>query len=189
MPNEKIILAGGCFWCTQSLFKSVPGVVSAVSGYTGGRIENPTYEEVCSGRSGHVEAVEVTYDPAVETNSLLAGRQDELSLLEKILEIFWRDIDPTDSGGQFADRGTQYQTAIFYSTDEQKRIAEESKKKLQESGRFDRPIVTKILKAAKFFPAEEYHQNYSQKAPDHYKRYRIGSGREEFVRKTWQAES
>ena len=177
--HEKIILAGGCFWCTQSLFKSVPGVVSAVSGYTGGRIENPRYEEVCSGRTGHVEAVEVTYAP-VETHG-------HASLLEKILEIFWRDIDPTDPGGQFADRGTQYQTAIFYSNDEQKRIAEESKKKLQESGRFDRPIVTKILKATKFYPAEEYHQNYSQKEQDHYKRYRIGSGREEFVRETWQS--
>ena len=180
MPNEKIILAGGCFWCTQSLFKNVPGVVSAVSGYTGGRIENPTYEEVCSGQTGHIEAVEVIYDPAkVETHG-------HASLLEKILEIFWRDIDPTDPGGQFADRGTQYQTAIFYSTDEQKRIAEDSKKKLQDSGRFAQPIVTKIFKAAKFYPAEEYHQNYSQKAPDHYQRYRIGSGREEFVREKWQ---
>lgn len=180
MPNEKIILAGGCFWCTQSLFKSVPGVVSAVSGYTGGRTENPTYEEVCSGETGHIEAVEVTYDAGVETIH-------ELSLLAKILEIFWHDIDPTDPGGQFADRGTQYQTAIFYSTEEQKRIVEESKKKLQDSGRFDGPIVTKILKAAKFYPAEEYHQNYSQKAPEHYKSYRIGSGREEFVRKKWQS--
>ena len=172
MPNEKIILAGGCFWCTQSLFKNVAGAVSAVSGYTGGRKENPTYEEVCSGRTGHIEAVEVTYDPAKAS-------------LEKILEIFWRDIDPTDPGGQFADRGTQYQTAIFYSTNEQKRIAEESKKRLQDSGRFDRPIATKILPAAKFYPAEEYHQNYSQKAPEHYQRYRIGSGREGFLRGKW----
>ncbi len=178
MPNEKIILAGGCFWCTQSLFKHVPGVVSAVSGYTGGRTQNPTYEEVCSGESGHIEAVEVTYS-SVETHGNAS--------LEKILEIFWRDIDPTDPGGQFADRGTQYQTAIFYSTDEQKRIVEESKKKLQDTGRFDRPIVTKILKATKFYPAEEYHQNYSQKAPEHYKRYRIGSGREEFVREKWKS--
>jgi len=176
MPNKKIILAGGCFWCTQSLFKNVPGVVSAVSGYTGGRRENPTYEKVCSGETGHIEAVEVTYDPAK-------------AALDKVLEIFWRDIDPTDPGGQFADRGTQYQTAIFYLTDEQRKIIEESKKKLQDSGRFDRPIVTKILKAAKFYPAEEYHQNYSQKAPDHYQRYRIGSGREEFVREKWQAKS
>lgn len=173
MPNEKIILAGGCFWCTQSLFKNVLGVVSAVSGYTGGRTQNPTYEEVCSEETGHIEAVEVTYDP---------GK----TRLEKVLEIFWRDIDPTDPGGQFADRGTQYQTAIFYSTDEQKKIAEESKKRLQDSRRFDRPIVTEILKASKFYPAEEYHQNYSQKAPEHYQSYRIGSGRAEFVREKWQ---
>ena len=167
MNCEKIILAGGCFWCTQALFKNAVGVFSAVSGYIGGRMENPTYEEVCSGRTGHIEAVEVTYDPSK-------------AVLEKILEIYWRDIDPTDPDGQFADRGTQYQTAIFYSNNAQKKIAEESKKKLQDSGRFNRPIATKILPAAKFYPAEEYHQNYSQKAPEHYQRYRIGSGREGF---------
>ena len=174
MNYEKIILAGGCFWCTQSLFKSVPGVIGAVSGYTGGQKHNPTYEEVCSGRTGHLEGVEVRYDPSQAP-------------LQKLLDIFWRDIDPTDPSGQFADRGTQYQTAIFYSTDEQKRIAEESKKKLQDSGRFEKPIATQILKAAKFYPAEEYHQNYAQKEADHYKRYRIGSGREEFVRETWRS--
>ena len=174
MAHEKIILAGGCFWCTQSLFKIVPGVISAVSGYTGGKKPDPTYEEVCSGRSGHLEAVEVTYDPAKAP-------------LKKILDIYWRDIDPTDPGGQFADRGTQYQTAICYFTDEQKRIAEESKNELQAGGRFDAPIVTKIIKASAFYPAEEYHQDYSQKAPEHYKRYRIGSGREDFVREKWSS--
>ena len=171
--TEKIILGGGCFWCTQSLFKSVPGVLSAVSGYTSGRKENPTYDEVCSGRTGHIEAVEVSYDPSKAS-------------LEKILNIYWRDIDPTDPGGQFADRGTQYATAIFYSTDQQKKIAEESKRKIEDSKRFEDPIVTKILPATRFFPAEEYHQNYSQKAPEHYKRYRIGSGRAEFVQEKWK---
>ncbi len=173
MADEKIILAGGCFWCTQALFKGTPGVMSAVSGYTGGRNPNPTYDEVCSGRTGHIEAVEVTYDPAK-------------SPLKRILDIYWRDIDPTDPGGQFADRGTQYQSAIFYFNDDQKRIIEESKNNLQASGRFEGPIVTKILKAAHFYPAEEYHQDYAQKAYAHYKRYRIGSGREAFVREKWQ---
>ena len=173
MQQERVILAGGCFWCTQSLFKGTPGVMSAVSGYIGGRNPNPSYDEVCSGGSGHFEAVEVTYDPAKAP-------------LKRILDIYWRDIDPTDPGGQFADRGTQYQTAIFYFNDDQKRIIEESKKALQESGRFDRPIATKILKASPFYPAEEYHQNYAQKAPEHYKRYRIGSGRAEFVQEKWQ---
>lgn len=173
MGHEKIILAGGCFWCTQSLFKSVPGVISAVSGYTGGEREDPTYDDVCSGETGHVEAVEVTYDPAQMP-------------LEKILNIYWRDIDPTDAGGQFADRGSQYETAIFYETDEQRKIAEESRDQLDESGRFDEPVATKILPAARFYPAEEYHQNYAQKAPEHYESYRHGSGRAEFVDEKWK---
>ncbi len=173
MSHEKIIVAGGCFWCTESVFKGVEGVVDAVAGYTGGQKKNPTYEEVCSGGTGHLEAVEVTFDPA------------QISL-EKILDIYWRDIDPTDAGGQFADRGSQYETAIFYFTDEQKRIAEESKKKIEQSTRFDQPITTKILQASIFYPAEEYHQDYSQKQPEHYKRYRIGSGRAQFVQKKWK---
>ena len=173
MKQEKAIVAGGCFWCTESAFKGAPGVLDAVSGYIGGRSENPGYEEVCSGRSGHYEAVEVTFDPA------------QISY-EEVLNIFWRDIDPTDPDGQFADRGTQYKTAIFYTSDEQKHIAEESKTKLQKSGTFDQPIATAILPAARFYRAEEYHQDYSDKAPDHYKRYRIGSGREEFVTEAWK---
>ena len=175
MSFEKIILAGGCFWCTESAFKGIEGVVDAIAGYTGGQKKNPTYEEVCSGMTGHFEAVEVTLDPV------------KISL-EKILDIFWRDIDPTDDGGQFADRGSQYETAIFYFTDDQKRIAEESKKKIEQSGRFSVPIATKILKAVTFYPAEEYHQDYSQKQPEHYTRYRVGSGRAQFVKEQWKDE-
>ncbi len=173
MKYEKIILAGGCFWCTESAFNGVPGVVDAVSGYIGGRKEDPTYEEVSSGKTGHFEAVEVTYDPS------------KISL-EQILETFWRDIDPTDAGGQFADRGTQYQTAIFYFTDEQKIIAEESKQMVEKSGMFNKPVMTKILKASQFYPAEDYHQDYSKKEPGHYKMYRAGSGREQFTKEKWK---
>lgn len=173
MKYEKIILAGGCFWCTESAFNGVPGVVDAVSGYTGGRKDDPTYEEVSSGKTGHFEAVEVTYDPS------------QISL-EQVLEVFWRDIDPTDAGGQFADRGTQYQTAIFYFTDEQKKIVEESKKMVEQSGVFNKPIMTKILKASQFYSAEDYHQDYSKKEPGHYKMYRAGSGREQFTKEKWK---
>ncbi|MCR4336242.1 MAG: peptide-methionine (S)-S-oxide reductase MsrA [Candidatus Omnitrophica bacterium] len=172
MKQEKAIVAGGCFWCTESVFKDVPGVISAVSGYTGGKGENPTYEQVSSGRTGHYEAVEVTFDPS------------QISY-EDVLNVFWRDIDPTDTSGQFADRGSQYHTAIFYLNDEQKRISEDSKAKLQASGNFSKPIATQILKASKFYPAEEYHQDYSEKQPVHYKQYRAGSGREAFVKEKW----
>jgi peptide methionine sulfoxide reductase msrA/msrB len=173
MKEEKVILAGGCFWCTESVFEKVPGVLSAVSGYIGGQKESPSYQEVSTGETGHYEAVEVTFDP------------EQISY-EEILNMFWRDIDPTDVDGQFADRGSQYQTAIFYFSDEQKRIAEQSKAKLQASGMFNRPIVTQILKAGAFYPAEDYHQDYSKKQPEHYKRYRIGSGREGFVKEMWK---
>lgn len=170
---EKAIFAGGCFWCIESAFEELPGVVSAVSGYTGGKTANPTYEEVSSGTTDHVEAVEITYDPTkIAYKDLLA--------------VFWKNIDPTDTGGQFADRGSQYGTAIFYVTDEQKREAEESKKELEESGRFDKPIATKILKASQFYPAEEYHQAYYKKEPEHYKQYRVGSGREAYLERTWK---
>ena len=175
MKYEKALLAGGCFWCTESAYKNIPGVVDVKSGYTGGKKPNPTYEEVCSGRSGHFETIEVSFDPSQVS-------------YEDVLNVFWREIDPTDPGGQFADRGSQYQTAIFYLNDEQKKIAEASKEKLQQSGMFDKPIVTEILNAGPFYPAEEYHQDYSEKEPGHYKRYRIGSGREEFVTETWKNE-
>lgn len=155
-------------------FDQEPGIIQVVSGYTGGHKENPTYREVCSDTTGHYEAVQITFDPAVFPYS-------------KIVDLFWQQIDPTDPGGQFADRGGSYRTAIFYHNDEQRRIAEESKQALAASGRFDRPIATQILPAAPFYPAEEYHQDYYKKEPVHYKRYRIGSGRQTFIDQHWQA--
>ena len=172
MKTEKIILAGGCFWCTESVFNGVSGVIDAVAGYTGGQKKNPTYEQVSSGKTGHYEAVEVTFDP-------------EQITLEDVLNVYWRDIDPTDEKGQFADKGAQYRTAIFYFTDKQKEIALESRDKLDKSGMFKKPVVTQVLKAAEFYPAEEYHQDYSVKESKKYKKYRAGSGREAFLEKTW----
>jgi len=172
MTSEKIILAGGCFWCTESAFKGVTGVIDAVSGYTGGTKSAPSYAEVSAGKTGHYEAVEITFDPG------------QISL-EDILNVYWRHIDPTDTEGQFADRGSQYHTAIFYFTEEQKKIAEQSKAKLAASGMFAKPIATRILKAGKFYPAEEYHQDYSEKNPQEYKRYSVGSGRQAFIEKKW----
>lgn len=159
----------------RSCILPVPGVIKAISGYTGGETKNPTYEEVTSGTTGHVEAVEVTYDP-------------EKISYEKLLDIFWKQIDPTDAGGQFADRGSQYVTAIFYFNDTQKELAHASKKKLEESGKFDKPIATAILPASAFYPAEEYHQKFSQKEPEHYKAYSKASGREKFIEQTWKDE-
>jgi len=176
MDIEKAILAGGCFWCMESAFKELPGVISVVSGYTGGAGADPTYEEVCSGRTGHFEAIEVTYNPA------------KISY-EEIVNLFWRNIDPVDPGGQFADRGTQYQTAIFYLEDKQKIIAEESKMNLEKSGIFKAPIATKILKASPFYAAESDHQNYHEKEPQHYKLYREASGRDRFLADHWKGKS
>ncbi len=173
MDYEKATLAGGCFWCLEPPFEDLDGVQDVVSGYIGGTVEDPTYEQVCTGKTGHYEAVQITYDPSVIS-------------YEKLLETFWRQIDPTDPGGQFADRGSQYQTAIFYHNDSQKQIAQESKQKLDHSGIFDRLVVTKILPAATFYPAEEYHQDYYKTCPVPYKRYRAGSGRESFLEKTWK---
>ena len=164
--------AGGCFWCVEADFEKVPGVVKVVSGYTGGPKENPTYEEVSSGRTGHVEAVQVYYDPSRIT-------------YEGLLEVFWRHIDPTDPGGQFADRGSQYQSAIFYHDEEQKRLAEKSKETLNSSGKFTRPIVTEIVKFTRFYEAEGYHQDYYKKNPLRYSYYRHGSGRDPFLEKAW----
>jgi peptide methionine sulfoxide reductase msrA/msrB len=164
--------AGGCFWCIVAPFEGLDGVLRVVSGYTGGFRENPTYEEVCSGTSGHYEVVDIRYDPA------------KISYPE-LLDVFWKQIDPTDPGGQFADRGPQYRTAIFYHNDEQQKLAEESKDRLEASGRFSRPIATKILPAREFYPAEEYHQDYHRKNPDHYQLYRQGSGRADYLKKTW----
>lgn len=165
-------LAGGCFWCMEPPFERLEGVVKVTSGYSGGVEINPTYEEVASGRTSHAESVEVVYDP-------------EKISYEKILEVFWMNIDPTQADGQFADRGKQYRTAIFYHDDEQKAAAEESKKKLEESGKFDSPIVTSIEPFNSFYKAEDYHQDYYKKNPVHYKMYKKGSGREGFIKSTW----
>jgi peptide methionine sulfoxide reductase msrA/msrB len=167
--------AGGCFWCMESPFEEMNGVTSVTAGYTGGEGENPTYKEVSAGGTGHMEAVQVVYDPTRVTYA-------------EILEVFWRQIDPTDAGGQFADRGSQYATAIMYHDEEQRQIAEESKGELELSGRFDKPIATRIIPAAAFYPAEEYHQDYYKKNPAHYKAYRRGSGREGYIEKVWGEE-
>jgi len=168
--THKATFAGGCFWCVEADFEKHSGVVKVVSGYTGGQKENPSYEEVLSGTTGHVEAVQVYYDPSRIT-------------YEALLEIFWRHIDPTDSGGQFVDRGPQYRSAVFYHDEEQKRLAEKSKKALNISGKFTRPVVTEILKATNFYAAEDYHQDYYKKNPSHYQYYRYGSGRDQFGQK------
>jgi peptide methionine sulfoxide reductase msrA/msrB len=174
--NLKIAtFAGGCFWCSESDFEKISGVARVTSGYTGGKKENPTYEEVSSGVTGHVEAIQVYYDP-------------EKVSYEKLLEVFWRHIDPTDSGGQFVDRGPQYASAIFYHDEEQKQAAEKSKKELGKSGKFAKPIVTPILKFTRFYDAEEYHQDYYKKNPLRYTYYRQGSGRDRFLEKVWGKE-
>ncbi len=166
---EKATFAGGCFWCIEAAFEKIEGVLEAVSGYTGGKTDNPTYEEVSTGKTGHYEAVEILFDPDIVS-------------YDDLLAIFWKNIDPTDSGGQFVDRGSQYQTAIFYHNNEQKLIAEKSKEKLENSGEYNKEIVTEIIPATKFFPAEEYHQNYYQKNPINYQLYNLGSGRAEYIK-------
>jgi peptide methionine sulfoxide reductase msrA/msrB len=168
--------AGGCFWCVESDFEKVDGVVEAISGYTGGQMKNPTYKQVSAGGTGHAEAVQVRYDP------------DKITYKE-LLDVFWRHVDPTDAGGQFVDRGSQYRSAIFYHDEEQKRIAEESKAALDKSGRFSKPIVTEIVPFSEFYTAEDYHQDYYEKNPLRYKLYRFGSGRDQFIDKTWGAEA
>lgn len=173
MRTELATFAGGCFWCMVTPFDQLPGIIKVVSGYTGGHVENPTYEQVKSQTTGHFEAVQITFDP-------------EQFPYKKLLEIFWSQIDPTDDGGQFHDRGSSYRTAIFYHTEEQRRLAEESKKEIEQSGRFDKPIVTSILPASTFYPAEEYHQDYYKKNPEHYKEDRKKSGRDEFIEKYWK---
>lgn len=156
-------------------FQELHGVKEVVAGYTGGCTKNPSYEEVCSGKTGHYEAVQVTYDPQIAT-------------YERLVDIFWRQIDPIDEGGQFADRGSSYRTAIFYHTETQRSQAELSKRMLEQSGRFDRPIATRILPASEFYPAEEYHQNYHRKQPRHYAAYRDASGRQRFLNQIWVKE-
>ncbi len=164
--------AGGCFWCMEYPFEKLEGVSEVYSGHTGGNKANPTYEEVSSGTTTHLEAVQITYNP------------DKISYSD-LLNVFWQQINPTDPGGQFADRGQQYRTAIFYHNEEQKQIAEESKARLNASGKFSTPVVTEIIKATPFYKAEEYHQDFYKKSPVRYKTYRKGSGRDHFLKKTW----
>lgn len=172
---EKAIFAGGCFWCMVQPFDEQPGIHSVISGYTGGHVENPTYRQVTSGKTGHTEAVEITYDPEVIT-------------YKQLVDIYWRQTDPTDAGGQFADRGDSYRAVIFYNDENQKKVAEEARKELDDSGKFKQPIVTKIEEAKPFYPAEEYHQDFHKKESAYYKRYSIGSGRAGFIEKNWNNE-
>ncbi len=170
---QKATFAGGCFWCMEPPYEKLQGVVSVVSGYTGGAKKNPTYEEVSSGMTGHAEAVEVLYDSTVIN-------------YQELLHVFWRNIDPTTPNKQFADVGSQYRTAIFYHDEEQKRLALASKEAQEKSGRYkEYPIVTEIVPASEFYPAEDYHQDYYKKNALHYKLYRTGSGREAYLEKVW----
>ncbi|KYK20076.1 methionine sulfoxide reductase [Thermoplasmatales archaeon SM1-50] len=170
--EEKATFAGGCFWCMESPFEKLEGVKEVISGYTGGHKEDPTYKEVSTGGTGHVEAVQIIYDPSKITYS-------------ELLNVFWKQVDPTDSSGQFVDRGQPYRTAIFYHDEEQKHLAEKSKEELNKSGRYDRPIVTQIVKSSKFYRAEEYHQDYYKKNPIRYKYYRYNSGRDRYLENIW----
>ncbi|MUV39831.1 Peptide-methionine (S)-S-oxide reductase [Lentibacillus sp. JNUCC-1] len=173
MKTDTAIFAGGCFWCMVEPFDERPGIERVVSGYTGGHVENPTYEQVCSDTTGHVEAVQIEFNP-------------EIVSYRQLVDTFWQQIDPTDAGGQFADRGESYQTAIFYNSEEQKSVAEQSKRDLENSGKFKQSIVTPILPAEPFYPAEDKHQDYYKKQSFHYRLYKKGSGRQDFIKKHWQ---
>ena len=169
----KATFAGGCFWCMESPFEKLKGVVDVISGYTGGHKESPNYKEVSAGGTGHLEAIQILYDPSKITYS-------------ELLDVFWKQVDPTDSGGQFVDRGDQYITAIFYHNEEQRVSAEKSKEELAKSGRYEQPIITNIRKASKFYKAEDYHQDYHKKNPIRYKYYRFNSGRDQYLKKIWK---
>ncbi|KXA89569.1 methionine sulfoxide reductase [candidate division MSBL1 archaeon SCGC-AAA259D14] len=169
---KKATFAGGCFWCMEPPFEKLEGVVKVISGYTGGDVEDPTYEQVSSGETGHYEAVQITYNPKKIT-------------YRELVDVFWRQIDPTDKFGQFSDKGSQYRTAIFYHDEDQKKIAENSKKELEESGKFEDPIVTEVIPYSKFYKAEQYHQDYYRKNPTSYKSYKQGSGRQSFIEERW----
>lgn len=171
--KELATFAGGCFWCMEPPFEKLQGVISVTSGFSGGDEKNPSYEDVVRGKTGHRESVQIVYDP-------------KQVKYETLLDIFWQNIDPTDDGGQFADRGDHYKTAIFYSTPEQKKVAIESQKKLEASGIFKEPLKVQLLPYKSFYPAEEYHQDYYKKNELHYKLYKKGSGREDFLEKTWK---
>lgn len=168
------VFAGGCFWCMQPPFDQAEGVLDTEVGYTGGTVPHPTYEQVSRGDTGHVEAIRITYDP------------ERISYTE-LLDIFWRNIDPTQADGQFADRGSQYQTAVFFSSKEEQQLAEKSKQAIQ--AHFDRPVVVRIRPLAAFYAAEDWHQSYYRKQPSHYQRYKRGSGRQGFIERAWKEES
>ncbi|WP_312048365.1 peptide-methionine (S)-S-oxide reductase MsrA [Exiguobacterium profundum] len=168
----KATFAGGCFWCMVKPFHKYEGVERVISGYTGGHVDNPTYQQVCSETTGHLEAVEITFDP-------------EVISYEELLRIYWRQIDPTDGGGQFNDRGESYRPAIFYHSEEQQAAAERSKQEVEDSGRFDRSIEVDIRPAKTFWEAEDYHQDYYKKNPFRYEMYRVGSGRAKFIKEAW----
>jgi methionine-S-sulfoxide reductase len=167
------IFAGGCFWCIQPAFDKARGVINTVVGYSGGSEPNPTYELVSSEKTGYRESIQITYDPA------------KISY-DQLLDIYWRQIDPTQADGQFTDIGPSYRAAIFYGSDQEKKIAEASKEKLQQSGKFKKPIVTEILPAMKFYPAEANHQKYYRQNPEHFEAFEEGSGRTSFKNKTWK---
>ena len=169
---ETALFAGGCFWCMEHPYENQPGISKALSGYTGGEKQNPTYNQVASGSTQHVEAVEIHFDP-------------EVISYNDLLQIFWRNVDPTDAGGQFVDRGKQYTTGIFYKNNQQKKSAEQSKKRLEGKNLFNKKIITKIVPAGKFYPAEEYHQDFFKKNYIRYRVYRAGSGRDEFIKRIW----
>jgi peptide methionine sulfoxide reductase msrA/msrB len=171
--RKTAVFGGGCFWCMEPPFEQLAGVIDVTAGYSGGDEENPTYQEVSSGQTGHIESVRVVYDP------------EKISFKE-LLDTFWRYVDPTDPGGQFADRGDHYKTAIFYNDEEEKKIAEQSRDALAASGVFDRPIATAIRPVKPFYPAEEYHQDYYKKNVAHYEAYKVGSGRAGFLERTWK---
>jgi len=172
MDQAEATFAGGCFWCMEPPYDKLEGVLSTTSGYIGGQEKNPSYREVSSGSTGHAEAVQVRYDP-------------EKVSYEKLLEVFWKQIDPTTPDRQFVDVGSQYRTGIFYHTEEQRKLAEISKKKMSKSGRFGAAIVTEITQATTFYPAEDYHQDYYIKNPIRYKYYRFGSGRDQYLKRIW----
>ena len=170
--EAKATFAGGCFWCMEAPFEKLKGVKSVVSGYMGGKVKDPSYKQVSSGTTGHLEVVQVTYDPTHVS-------------YDDLLQVFWRQINPTDAGGQFVDRGEQYGTAIFYHSSKQKTLAETSKKMMDKSKRYDKPIVTPIRKAMSFYAAEQYHQDFYKNSILKYKYYRYRSGRDDYLDKVW----
>lgn len=170
--TKTALFAGGCFWCMQPAFDHTLGVTKTIVGYSGGDEANPTYSQVSGHKTGHRESIEVTYDPTKVS-------------YDQLLDVFWRQINPTQANGQFADIGLSYQAAIFYANDDEKARAEESKRKLAASGKFQKPVVTEILPAKKFYPAEEYHQKYYLKNTADYESYHVGSGRVAFLEKVW----